>query len=126
MSPAPFVLDHFVAAPDADAMPALNREGYVPHKLLPRKKIPADIRSLCRAYTDGDTAKRLYCTKPWGEPYRGVPAKTAAQMLVTKSREDERKLEGAVGGAVVMTAGLLDNDDIQLIEQSVFNSDDEC
>ncbi len=47
-------------------------------------------------------------------------------MLVTKSREDERELEGAVGGANVMTAGLLDNDDIQLIEQSVFNSDDEC
>ena len=26
--------------------------GYVPRKPLPRKKIPADIRSLCRAYTD--------------------------------------------------------------------------
>ena len=75
---------------------------------------------------DGDTAKRLYCIIAWGEPYRGVPAKTAAQMLVTKSREDERELEGASGGALVMTAGLLDDDDIQVIEQSVFNLDDEC
>jgi hypothetical protein len=32
-------------------MPALRR-GYLPRKPLPRKKIPADIRSLCRAYTD--------------------------------------------------------------------------
>ena len=75
---------------------------------------------------DGDTAKRLYCIIAWGKPYRGVPAKTAAQMLVTKSREDERELEGASGGALVMTAGLLDDDDIQVIEQSVFNLDDEC
>ena len=73
---------------------------------------------------DGD--KRLYCRIARGEPYRGVPAKTAAQMLVTKSREDERKREGAVGGATVMTAGLLDSNDIQLIEQSVFSLDDEC
>lgn len=40
-----------VAAPDVVAM-AAPEEGYLPRKPLPRKKIPADIRSLCRAYTD--------------------------------------------------------------------------
>ena len=29
-----------------------DRRGYPARKPLPRKKIPADIRSLCRAYTD--------------------------------------------------------------------------
>ena len=29
-----------------------NRRGYPARKPLPRKKIPTDIRSLCRAYTD--------------------------------------------------------------------------
>ena len=31
---------------------AANRRGYPTRKPLARKKIPADIRSLCRAYTD--------------------------------------------------------------------------
>ena len=29
-----------------------NRRGYPPRKALPAKRIPADIRSLCRSYTD--------------------------------------------------------------------------
>ena len=29
-----------------------NRRGYPPRKHLPAKRIPADIRSLCRSYTD--------------------------------------------------------------------------
>ena len=33
-------------------MPASTGRGYVPRKPLPRKKIPADIRSLRRAYAD--------------------------------------------------------------------------
>ena len=81
---------------------------------------------LWMAAYDDNIGKRLYCRIAWGEPYRSMPAKAAALTLLTKSREDERKLYGAHGGAEVMTAGLLDNDDIQLIEQSVFNSDDEC
>ena len=39
-----------VAAPDTRSL--RHRRGYPAHKPLPRKKIPADIRSLCRAYTD--------------------------------------------------------------------------
>ena len=33
-------------------MPGTNRRGYPPRIPLPAKRIPAQIRSLCRAYTD--------------------------------------------------------------------------
>ena len=36
----------------------VNREGYSPGKALARKAIPADIRSLCRAYT-GEAVRSL-------------------------------------------------------------------
>jgi hypothetical protein len=32
-------------------MPAPTGGGYLPRKSFPRKKVPADIRSLCQAYT---------------------------------------------------------------------------
>ena len=38
------------AAPDTRCL--RHRRGYPARKPLPRKKIPTDIRSLCRAYTD--------------------------------------------------------------------------
>ena len=43
-----------VAVPDADAgsMPAPTGGGTHPVNPLPAKRIPADIRSLCRSYTD--------------------------------------------------------------------------
>jgi hypothetical protein len=44
-----------VAAPDADAgsIPAANRRGVgPPRKQLPRKKVPADLRSLARGHTE--------------------------------------------------------------------------
>ena len=36
----------------------INRRGYPPDKALARKAIPADIRSLCRAYT-GEAIRHL-------------------------------------------------------------------
>src|SRR4051794_12463309 len=48
----PFVLDCPRDCPGAErALPAPNRRGYSPRKALARKAIPADIRSLCRSYT---------------------------------------------------------------------------
>jgi hypothetical protein len=41
-----------VAAPDADATCANRRGVGPPRKYLPRKKIPADLRSLARAHTE--------------------------------------------------------------------------
>jgi hypothetical protein len=61
-SPGVYLLCYIIQAlpgpPKADAIPALTGREYVPHKLLPRKKIPADIRSLCRAYT-GEGVRHL-------------------------------------------------------------------
>ena len=73
--------------------------------------------------SDYDTGKRLFCRIAWGEPYSGVPPKAAAQMLLTKSWEDERD-QGALGGTIIVErAGLLDDEDIQEIERSVFHTD---
>jgi hypothetical protein len=46
-----YVILVIVAAPGAGAMPAPTGGGTQPVKPLPAKRIPADIRSLCRAYT---------------------------------------------------------------------------
>ena len=49
-----YIIRVIVAAPDADAglMPAPTGGGTHPVNPLPAKRIPADIRSLCRSYTD--------------------------------------------------------------------------
>ena len=49
-----YIIRVIVAAPDADAgpMPAQQEGGDPPRKPLPRKTIPADLRSLARGHTE--------------------------------------------------------------------------
>ena len=65
-----------------------------------------------------------YCRIAWGRPYRGVPAETAVELLLTKSWEDERDLEGlySYGELRVEESGLLTAMDIHRIERAVFES----
>ena len=65
-----------------------------------------------------------YCRIAWGEPYRGIPAERAAELLLTKSWEDERDLEGlySYGKLCVEGGGLLTAMDIHRIERAVFES----
>jgi len=65
-----------------------------------------------------------YCRIAWGEPYRGIPAERAAELLLTKSWEDERDYEGIYiyGGLRVEGEGLLSAMDIDRIERAVFES----
>jgi hypothetical protein len=65
-----------------------------------------------------------YCQIAWGEPYRGIPAERAAELLLTKSWEDERDLEGlySYGKLSVEESGLLTAMDIHRIERGVFES----
>jgi hypothetical protein len=60
MSPAPFVLDysHGCRRAGCGLDARANRRGYPPRKPLPAKRIPADIRSLCRSYT-GEAVRSL-------------------------------------------------------------------
>ena len=59
----------------------------------------------------------------YGSPYRGYPAKYAAEQLLTKLLEDESHI-GWVASPPwhVMKPGLLDSDDIQRIGSAVFAS----
>ena len=65
-----------------------------------------------------------YCQIAWGRPYRGIPAERAAELLLTKSWEDERDLEGlySYGKLSVEESGLLTAMDIHRIERGVFES----
>ena len=65
-----------------------------------------------------------YCRIAWGEPYRGIPAERAAELLLTKSWEDERDIEGlySYGKLSVEGDGLLTAMDIHRIERGVFES----
>jgi hypothetical protein len=69
---------------------------------------------------DYDTGKRLYCRVADGWPYRGCPAKYAAEQLLTKVWEHERDLWGLAPNAIVEEAGLLTVEDIERIELTVF------
>ena len=71
---------------------------------------------------------RQYCRIAWGRPYRGVPAETAAELLLTKSWEDERDLEGlySYGELRVEESGLLTAMDIHRIERVVFERADDA
>ena len=70
------------------------------------------------------TGHGQYCRIAWGEPYRGIPAERAAELLLTKSWEDERDIEGlySYGKLSVEGAGLLSAMDIHRIERGVFES----
>ncbi len=71
--------------------------------------------------SDYDTGKRTYGRVASGSPYRGYPAKYAAEQLLTKVLEEERDIgwvEQSPWG--VMEAGLLDADDIERIGMTVF------
>ena len=70
---------------------------------------------------------RQCCRIAWGRPYRGIPAETAAELLLTKSWEDERDLEGlySYGKLRVEECGLLAAMDIHRIERGVFESADD-
>ena len=65
-----------------------------------------------------------YCRIAWGEPYRGIPAERAAELLLTKSWEDERDIEGlySYGKLSVEGDGLLTAMDIHRIERAVYES----
>ena len=65
-----------------------------------------------------------YCRIAWGEPYRGIPAERAAELLLTKSWEDERQCEGLYfyGKLCVEGEGLLTAEDIHRIERAVYES----
>ena len=67
---------------------------------------------------------RQYCRIAWGRPYRGIPAERAAELLLTKSWEDERDLEGLYfyGKLCVEGEGLLSAMDIHRIERAVYES----
>jgi hypothetical protein len=62
-----------------------------------------------------DSGKALYCQIATGRPYRGYPAKFAAEQLLIKSWQDERDLEGLSDGALVRGEGLLNKEDIHRI-----------
>jgi hypothetical protein len=53
-----YIIRGIVAAPDAGSMPAPTGGGTHPVNPLPAKRIPAQIRSLCRAYT-GEAVRSL-------------------------------------------------------------------
>ena len=70
-----------------------------------------------------DLGKPLYCQIATGRPYRGYPAKFAAEQLLIKSWQDEVALEGLSDGALVMGEGLLNKEDIHRINMAVFGED---
>jgi 2-hydroxychromene-2-carboxylate isomerase len=70
---------------------------------------------------DYDTGKRLYCRVAYGWPHRGCPAKSAAELLLTQTWEDERDLDVLMSSnALVEEAGLLIAEDVERIELAVF------
>ena len=74
---------------------------------------------------DYDTGKPSYCRVAYGWPYRGYPAKHAAEQLLTRVWEDERDQEGFPSSVVVQKAGLLTAEDIERIELTVFADDED-
>ena len=78
-------------------------------------------RTLWNLWLIGVNEKLLYCEVAMGQPYRGYPARFAAEQLLIKSWQDERDLEGwHPRKALVMNAGLLNQEDIRRIELAVF------
>lgn len=68
-----------------------------------------------------DWDKPLYCRVATGQPYRGYPAKFAAEQLLIKSWQDERDKWGWVPAwALVLEPGLLRQEDINRIKLAVF------
>jgi hypothetical protein len=80
-------------------------------------------RSLWILWLSGteDSGKRLYCQMATGRPYRGYPARFAAEQLLIKSWQDERDLEWWRPDCPrVMEEGLLNKEDIHRINMAVF------
>ena len=78
-------------------------------------------RSLWKLWLVGVNEKPLYCEMATGEPYRGYPARFAAEQLLIKSWQDGRDLEGwHPRNVLVIDAGLLNQEDIGRIELAVF------
>jgi hypothetical protein len=70
-----------------------------------------------------DSGKRLYCQIATGRPYRGYPAKFAAEQLLIKSWQDEVALAEISDRPRVMEEGLLNKEDVHRITMAVFGED---
>ena len=76
---------------------------------------------------DENGAYSLHCRIATGRPYRGYPAKFAAEQLLTKAWQEERDIEVKTWPdirppeALVMNAGLLNQEDISRIKLAVFS-----
>ena len=87
---APFlchVIRVIVAAPDAGSMPAPTGGGTHPVNPLPAKRIPADVRSLCRSYT-GEAMRSLAAIMRNGD--KDATRVSAAQALLDSARPRSR------------------------------------
>ena len=75
--------------------------------------------------SDWETGKPIYFEVAYGEPWRGVDAKRAAEELLAAAWRGEWEAWQSPGrGAFVVRAGLLDADDIERIEERVFADED--
>jgi hypothetical protein len=70
-----------------------------------------------------DWHKPLYCRVAAGQPYRGYPAKYAAEQLLMKSWQDERGIGEVPPYVSVLQEGLLTKADIRRIKLTVFGED---
>jgi hypothetical protein len=79
-------------------------------------------RSLWVLWLRGDDWEvPLYCRIATGRPYRGYPARFAAEQLLIKSWQDEHDKEKRLPPYVsVWTTGLLTDEDIRRIKRTVF------
>jgi hypothetical protein len=73
--------------------------------------------------TATDWDKPLYGRVATGRPYRGYPARFAAEQLLIKSWQDERAIGWLQDRARVMEEGLLNKQDIHRINMAVFVED---
>jgi hypothetical protein len=73
--------------------------------------------------SDYDTGKRTYGRIAYGSPYRGCPARYAAEQLLTKTLEDDRDVAWVAPPWYVTDPGLLDSDDIRRIGLPLFSSE---
>jgi hypothetical protein len=70
---------------------------------------------------DENGAYTQYFRIATGRPYRGHPARFAAEQLLTKTWQDERDMCGWVPPeALVLNAGLLNQGDVRRIKLTVF------